>query len=449
VSVYRPKYRDPKTGELKQQSVYWYKFSFAGRQIRESSKSERKTIAVEAEKKRRLELERGFNSLSDRRERIRAIAELADEFLEGYKVLKPKSATFATYAVSHVKRLLGRKAASDITDAGVVGYQAARLKEKASPKSINEECGFLLRLLGEQGDYLRAKLRRKRALKLPLPPPIGKAFSEEDKQALLAEAKKRRSPSIYPALCIALNCGLRDAEIRGLTWERVDLAAGVVTVGDSKSKAGEGRTIPLNSDVLTALVAHEAWFRRKFGPPQSTHYLFPAGQPQPTDPSRPTTSFKTAWALVRENAGVTGRWHDVRHSFVTGLSESPDASEETIRQLAGHVSKAMLQHYSHIRMAAKRRAVDSLVTKKPEAQHKKKQERPSAELSHMGGGRKQPASRRGGNKTRKKGEDRLPLLDLDLLCRVAARQAAKTFALLAMVETFGSPPIGPEHKTKK
>jgi hypothetical protein len=37
--------------------------------------------------------------------------------------------------------------------------------------------------------------------------------------------------------------------------------------------------------------------------------------------------------------------------------------DETIRDIAGHVSKQMLKHYSHIRMDAKRRAVESLVSK--------------------------------------------------------------------------------------
>ena len=145
MAVYRPKYRDPKTGELKQQLVWWYKFSFAGRRIRESSKSERKTIAIEAGKARRLELERGFNNPSDRRERVRTVADLADEFAEGYKIRNPKSAIFAAYAIGHVKRLLGRRASSDVTEEVVTVFQTSRLKEKASPKSINEEVGFLRR----------------------------------------------------------------------------------------------------------------------------------------------------------------------------------------------------------------------------------------------------------------------------------------------------------------
>ena len=59
MSVYKPTYKDPKTGEVKKQSIWWYHFTFAGQHIQESSKSARKTIATEAEKKRRAELERG------------------------------------------------------------------------------------------------------------------------------------------------------------------------------------------------------------------------------------------------------------------------------------------------------------------------------------------------------------------------------------------------------
>jgi hypothetical protein len=45
------------------------------------------------------------------------------------------------------------------------------------------------------------------------------------------------------------------------------------------------------------------------------------------------------------------------------LAESGEAADETIRDIAGHVSKQMLKHYSHIRMEAKRRAVEALVAK--------------------------------------------------------------------------------------
>ncbi|HKD65369.1 MAG TPA: hypothetical protein VKB84_00915, partial [Candidatus Binataceae bacterium] len=59
-------------------------------------------------------------------------------------------------------------------------------------------------------------------------------------------------------------------------------------------------------------------------------------------------------------AGVEFRFYDARHTFVTRLAENPAVSEETIRQLAGHVSPRMLGRYSHIRAEARRTAIASL-----------------------------------------------------------------------------------------
>jgi len=115
--------------------------------------------------------------------------------------------------------------------------------------------------------------------------------------------------------------------------------------------------------VLAALVAHAKWYLEKFHETRPEWYQFPFGKPQPTDPTKSATSFKTVWAAIKTKTDITGRWHDSRHTFITDLAESGEASDETIRDIAGHVSKQMLKHYSHIRMEAKRRAVDSLTVK--------------------------------------------------------------------------------------
>jgi hypothetical protein len=85
-----------------------------------------------------------------REERIRTIKNLADTYLEGYR-LRMKSIPFAEYALSHLVQHVGKQMAVEITEKTVKDYQTARLKEKAAPKTINEEVGFLLRLLSEQG----------------------------------------------------------------------------------------------------------------------------------------------------------------------------------------------------------------------------------------------------------------------------------------------------------
>jgi hypothetical protein len=132
-------------------------------------------------------------------------------------------------------------------------------------------------------------------------------------------------------------------------------------VGSSKTEAGEGRTIPLNSTLLEVFSEYADWYQEKFGKPRAEWYVFPFGKPSPSDPTRPVTTLKTAWNNVRTNAQVKGRWHDNRHTLITDLAES-GAGDQTIMDIAGHVSKQMLKHYSHIRMEAKRRALESIVT---------------------------------------------------------------------------------------
>jgi integrase len=50
----------------------------------------------------------------------------------------------------------------------------------------------------------------------------------------------------------------------------------------------------------------------------------------------------------------------MRHTFVSRLAENPNVSEQTIKALAGHVSRQMLKRYSHIRSQAKQAAIQAL-----------------------------------------------------------------------------------------
>jgi integrase len=53
------------------------------------------------------------------------------------------------------------------------------------------------------------------------------------------------------------------------------------------------------------------------------------------------------------------RFHDLRHQVITELAEA-GAPDATLMALAGHMSRRMLEHYSHVRTAAKRSAVELL-----------------------------------------------------------------------------------------
>ena len=357
----------------KRGETWWYEFVYAGQRIQESAKTKSKTVAAEAQRIRRRELEQGYNGSIDRRkERVRSLSDLAAEYLGEY-ALKHRAVTFATYALNHVMRHLGQKMVAEIGDKAVKDYQIARLQEKAAPKSVNEEVGFLLRIMGSSGEVLRAQLRRQKLLKLKVSQQPGKAFSVAEKDRMLAAAAASRSPLILPALALALNAGMRDGEIRHLTWGQVDMDKAVLTVGKSKTAAGEGRTIPLNSEVVSALEKHAQWYTKRFKELRPEWYLFPFGRGTRMNPARPVTTLKTAWATVRTNADVAGRWHDARHTLITELAES-GAGDQTIMDIAGHVSRQMLARYSHIRMEAKRDALQDVIERREKVRAKNKEE---------------------------------------------------------------------------
>ena len=75
--------------------------------------------------------------------------------------------------------------------------------------------------------------------------------------------------------------------------------------------------------------------------------------------NKPLRSWKTAWKTAKKRAGVECRLHDLRHHFLTALSET-QTSDSTILAIAGHLSRAMLERYSHVRAKAKRDAVKAI-----------------------------------------------------------------------------------------
>jgi len=208
---------------FKRGNIWRYEFWFAGRRIQESSKSTSKTLAKQAEQNRRRELEQGINSIEDiRQQLIRPLREVSRDYLESY-ALRHRSVTFAECAVKHLNRQLGDRMIIDINETTIRNYQDERLKEGAAPKTINEEVGVLLRIMGERGELIRARLKKAKLLKLKVPKHAAKVFSPEEKEQLIEAARGAKSPTIYPALMLATNTGMRSSEIRRLRWEQVDL----------------------------------------------------------------------------------------------------------------------------------------------------------------------------------------------------------------------------------
>jgi integrase len=351
-------------------NTWWFKFRFEGQVIRESAKTSSKTVARDAERVRRRDLELAINRIS-KRGRMPLFSVAAKDWFESRTDLAPNTLEAYGHFVETLTAEFGGRLVCDIDSDDILQLQRKRLSQKKSARTVNFEINVLRQILkahrlwGSLVDRVKSLKERH---------DVGRAISVEDERKLMDAASKSRSPALLPLLVISLDTGLRASEVRSLhlrhlslRWENGVIVGGELTVPKSKTEAGAGRVVPLTSRVCAVLTI---WLSRLPGAkPQD--FLFPrhsigvAGNRRlPTihniRPDQPMGSWKKAWLRTCNTAKSRYRWHDCRHSFVTRLAENPLVSEGTIRALAGHVSKKMLERYSHVRVAAKHAAIAAL-----------------------------------------------------------------------------------------
>lgn len=351
---------------FKRGSIWWYTFRFRGQRIQESTSSTSKNLAIRAERQRRRQLEEGINRLkADKRPMIFGVQ--AKLFLEANTPhWSAGTLEIQTRVIGHLTDF-NKLLLTDITPAHIARHQAARKKAGASGRSINMEIGALRAILRKH--RLWANLQPDVKM-LPERSDIGRAVSRAEEARLLAACRTSRSRSLYPGVLLSIHSGLRNQELRLLRWRQIDLLERTVTVGKSKTAGGAGRTVPLSD---TAWRCIQEW-RNQWPDAKPEHYLFPSEKygfdgesgylhgtimPYNVRPDVPIGSWKIAWTNAKQVAGVSCRWHDLRHTFVSRIAEG-QVSDATIMALAGHLSVRMKEKYSHTRQEAKRQAIATL-----------------------------------------------------------------------------------------
>jgi integrase len=356
---------------FKRGEVWWFKFKFAGQTIRESSKSTSKTLAKDAERARRRELEQGFNGIT-KTQRAQMFSVAADSWLEAKKAhLAPRSVTIEESNLKHLKPVFGGMLLRDITADEIAAYQRTRSREEAAPKTVNLEVGTVRAILRKQRMWANIQPDVKM---LRVRDDVGRAISEIEEKALLKECRTSRSRSLYVAVETALGTCMRYSEIRLMRWLQVDFAKGELRVGRSKTEHGDGRVIPMSKRLRTVL---EFWAGR-FPNFKPNHYVFASERyggkgkddvygftgsvAYDTDPTRPVGDWKEGWEGAKGRAGVTCRFHDLRHTGCTRMLEAgvPFIVVSDIMGWSAITAVRMAKRYGHIGHTARREAIDKL-----------------------------------------------------------------------------------------
>lgn len=206
--------------------------------------------------------------------------------------------------------------------------------------------GLLIRNIAELVDPPRARKPKLRTL-----------TSGEVSQLLGAD----KGAPYYPIIYTAVNTGLRQAELLGLTWRNLDLDLASLSVtqvlykrkGICQFKEPKSEHSRRRLDLSPSLALFLRQYRTEkqaerllLGMPLGKDDLvFSNADGTPMDPSTLTHNF----ARIARKAGLPGtRFHDLRHTFAT-LMLMAGIHPKIVSEMLGHASVAFtLDTYSHV-----------------------------------------------------------------------------------------------------
>ena len=147
--------------------------------------------------------------------------------------------------------------------------------------------------------------------------------------------KGEKFPQALPQMVRGHEDGLEMGELLSLTWDRVDLQRGIITLRGIDTKTKKPRQIPLTPPVRQALV--ELSKVRDL----AHRYVFVYHR-------QPVREVKTAFRTACKKAGIENlRFHDLRHCAATNLRRA-GVDTTTAMQIIGHKSPLMWKRYNTV-----------------------------------------------------------------------------------------------------
>jgi len=287
------------------------------------------------------------HKIEERREEKIGFRDFAKIYLEDYMMSVRRNFRPDVYRLQILCSYFKNVDLRIVTPLAIERFRKSRLKLGNTQTTVNRYLQLLKRMFNlaiEEGYLERNSVTRV------------KFHSEKDnlKERTLKEEEETKlmetcSKPLSSIIVVALNTGMRRAEILGLKWIQIDLKARIIRV--EKTKSGRVRFIPINDVLFSELN------RLRSENSQSPFVFF---NPKTR---KPYLDMKTGFKGALRRAGIEGlRFHDLRHTFASRLVEK-GADIETVRDLLGHHSITITQRYTHSTDDRKRSAVELLSSK--------------------------------------------------------------------------------------
>ncbi len=342
-----------KCGKRGSCGVYWYKFMWQGRLVRESTKQGSDKVARQMEAAHRTSLAKGEVGLRDKKLSSTLREFIAERFEPWAKSTFEKNSpkTWRDYykvgirAISAYKPLVDAKL-NQITSEAASGFAAYRQSQGLQISTVNSSLQILRRMLRLAAEWDLCDAA----------PMIRMLPGERHREHVVTVEEESRYLAAAPELvaqvaAILADTGARPEECFRLRWESVTWSNGrngtfLVTHGKT---AAARRVLPMTLRVRTILESR--W--KNAGKPVEG-WIWPAAtRSGHLESSSLKKQHARAFIILREEAKRTNAkpvrpfvLYSLRHTFLTRLGES-GCDAWTLARIAGHSSVSMSTRYVH------------------------------------------------------------------------------------------------------
>lgn len=240
--------------------------------------------------------------------------ELFDPWIER-KAIKARPSTISSIKLSwsHLRPFIENMLPEDIT---AEWWESVYVPEKRKPtvsnsgktidnsgrKFFNDRKWLSMFLIQLKRDGVLEKIPTLIDVDPPRAP--GKVYSDDEVASLLQNA----GVDLKLQILMGVTMGMRIGEIMGMTLDRIDFEKRTMHLRAQDTKTKKPRTFGISEPVWEMIEALEL----EYGPGAP---LF--ANPEASDRPQGRQGNKTAWTTCKRLAEVTGRFHWLRHSFLT------------------------------------------------------------------------------------------------------------------------------------
>jgi integrase len=338
--IFKKKWTDEKAGREYEGKNWMIKYYRHGKAYIESSKSDKKKVAEMLLGQREGDISQGkvpgvhFDKV--------LFEDLAKAFILDYQNNKRDTLKKAERSVRYLAQSFDGMRVTNITTDKIQEYINKRIKDGLSNASIIRELAALKKMFhpGKKANKVN---------EIPYIPMleeknVRKGFFEYEEYIALSDAL----PSyLKPPVTFAYLSGWRVSEIRNLTWNKVDLKEGIITLDPDEPKNEDGRTLYMNEELIELM--RKLFSQRRLDCP----YVFNRDGQQIKD-------FRAAWKNACIKAGLfqivkdkdsnemkipTKIFHDLRRTGVRDMVRS-GIPERVVMTISGHKTRSVFDHYN-------------------------------------------------------------------------------------------------------